>query len=203
MDKEEFLTEDVLADKIYDRAVIRKLLSHVLRYKTSGLLSVFIVLITTVLFLLCPYLFGYAIDHGISKGDTALLYKTAFAILGIETLRLLLVVVQSYNIQAIGQKVMLDIRMELFRHVQSLPVSFFDKNPVGRVVTRLTNDIAAIGELFFRGCYRGNRRHLHHHWDICGHDNAQLEACHHHPFRLPHNRDNCPLVRKTHEDFVP
>ncbi|OQZ04308.1 MAG: hypothetical protein B6D34_03775 [Candidatus Brocadia sp. UTAMX1] len=151
MDKEEFLTEDVLADKIYDRAVIRKLLSHVLRYKTSGLLSVFIVLITTVLFLLCPYLFGYAIDHGISKGDTALLYKTAFAILGIETLRLLLVVVQSYNIQAIGQKVMLDIRMELFRHVQSLPVSFFDKNPVGRVVTRLTNDIAAIGELFSAG----------------------------------------------------
>jgi len=151
MDKEEFLTEDVLADKIYDRAVIRKLLSHVLRYKTSGLLSVFIVLITTVFFLLCPYLFGYAIDHGISKGDTALLYKTAFAILGIETLRLLLVVVQSYNIQAIGQKVMLDIRMELFRHVQSLPVSFFDKNPVGRVVTRLTNDIAAIGELFSAG----------------------------------------------------
>ncbi|HQU30816.1 MAG: ABC transporter ATP-binding protein [Planctomycetia bacterium] len=151
MDKEEFFTEDVLADKIYDRAVIRKLLSHVLRYKTSGLLSVFIVLITTVLFLLCPYLFGYAIDHGISKGDTALLYKTAFAILGIETLRLLLVVVQSYNIQAIGQKVMLDIRMELFRHVQSLPVSFFDKNPVGRVVTRLTNDIAAIGELFSAG----------------------------------------------------
>lgn len=151
MDKEEFFTEDVLAEKIYDRAVIRKLLSHVLRYKTSGLLSVFIVLITTVLFLLCPYLFGYAIDHGISKGDTALLYKTAFAILGIETLRLLLVVVQSYNIQAIGQKVMLDIRMELFRHVQSLPVSFFDKNPVGRVVTRLTNDIAAIGELFSAG----------------------------------------------------
>ncbi|GJQ22960.1 hypothetical protein BIY37_00865 [Candidatus Brocadia sapporoensis] len=151
MDKEEFFTEDVLADKIYDKAVIRKLLSHVLRYKASGLLSVFIVLITTVLFLLCPYLFGYAIDHGIGKGDTALLYKTAFAILGIETLRLLLVVVQSYNIQAIGQKVMLDIRMELFRHVQSLPVSFFDKNPVGRVVTRLTNDIAAIGELFSAG----------------------------------------------------
>jgi ABC-type multidrug transport system, ATPase and permease components len=46
---------------------------------------------------------------------------------------------------------MLDVRMELFRHVQSLPVSFFDKNPVGRVVTRLTNDIAAIGELFSAG----------------------------------------------------
>ena len=151
MNKEEFFTEDVLTDKIYDREVMRKLLSYVLRYKASGLLSIFIVLITTVLFLLCPYLFGYAIDHGINKGNKALLYHTALTILGIETLRLILVVVQSYNIQAIGQKVMLDVRMELFRHVQSLPVSFFDKNPVGRTVTRLTNDIAAIGELFSAG----------------------------------------------------
>jgi ATP-binding cassette subfamily B protein len=151
MDKEEFFSEDILTGKIYDRTVIKKLLSYVLRYKASGLLSVFMVLITTVLFLLGPYLFGYAIDHGINKGDKALIYRTALAILGIETLRLILVVVQSYNIQAIGQKVMLDVRMELFSHVQSLPVSFFDKNPVGRVVTRLTNDIAAIGELFSAG----------------------------------------------------
>ncbi|MBE7445356.1 MAG: ABC transporter ATP-binding protein [Planctomycetia bacterium] len=151
MDKEEFFSEDVLTGKIYDRTVIKKLLSYVLRYKVSGLLSIFVVLITTVLFLLGPYLFGYAIDHGINKGDKALIYRTALAMLGIETLRLILVVVQSYNIQIIGQKVMLDVRMELFSHVQSLPVSFFDKNPVGRVVTRLTNDIAAIGELFSAG----------------------------------------------------
>lgn len=151
MNKEEFFSEDILTGKVYDRTVIKKLLSYVLRYKASGLLSIFMVLITTVLFLLGPYLFGYAIDHGINKGDKTLIYRTALAILGIETLRLLLVVVQSYNIQAIGQKVMLDMRMELFNHVQSLPVSFFDKNPVGRIVTRLTNDIAAIGELFSAG----------------------------------------------------
>ncbi|MEP9412604.1 MAG: ABC transporter ATP-binding protein [Candidatus Brocadia sp.] len=151
MDKEEFFSEDILAGRLYDRTVVKKLLSYVLRYKASGLLSLCMVLITTVLFLLGPYLFGYAIDHGITKGNKALIYRTAFTILGIETLRLLLIVVQSYNIQAIGQKVMLDMRMELFRHIQSLPVSFFDKNPVGRVVTRLTNDIAAIGELFSAG----------------------------------------------------
>lgn len=151
MDKEEFFSEDILAGKLYDRTVIKKLLSYVLRYKVSGSLSICMVLITTVLFLLGPYLFGYAIDHGINKGDRALIYRTALAILGIETLRLLLIVVQSYNIQVIGQKVMLDMRMELFHHIQSLPVSFFDKNPVGRVVTRLTNDIAAIGELFSAG----------------------------------------------------
>ncbi|HHT9138518.1 MAG TPA: ABC transporter ATP-binding protein [Candidatus Wunengus sp. YC60] len=151
MEKEEFFSEDVLAGKLYDTTVIKKLLSYVLRYKASGLLSIFMVLITTVLFLLGPYLFGYAIDHGIGKGDKPLIYKIALALLGIQSLRLLLVVVQSYNIQAIGQKVMLDMRMELFNHIQSLPLSFFDKNPVGRIVTRLTNDIAAIGELFSAG----------------------------------------------------
>ena len=151
MEKEEYFSEDVLSGKSYDTTVIRKLLSYVLRYKASGLLSIFMVLITTVLFLLCPYLFGYAIDHGISKGDKQVIYKMAFALLGIQTVRLLLVIAQSYNIQAIGQKVMLDMRMALFNHIQSLPLSFFDKNPVGRIVTRLTNDIAAIGELFSAG----------------------------------------------------
>ncbi|MBU6391918.1 MAG: ABC transporter ATP-binding protein, partial [Planctomycetes bacterium] len=151
MKREEFFSEDILSGKLYDRTVIRKLLLYVLRYKASGLLSIFMVLTTTVLFLMGPYLFGYAIDHGINKGDRVVIYKTALALLGIETLRLLLVVLQSYNIQAIGQKVMLDMRMELFNHVQSLPNSFFDKNPVGRIVTRLTNDIAAIGELFSAG----------------------------------------------------
>lgn len=151
MEKEEFFREDILPGKLYDSTVVKKLLSYILRYKISGLMSVLIVMITTVLFLLGPYLFGYAIDHGINKGDKLLVYKIALALFGIQTLRLILVIVQSYNIQAIGQKVMLDMRMDLFNHVQSLPISFFDKNPVGRVVTRLTNDIAAIGELFSAG----------------------------------------------------
>ncbi|TVL98623.1 MAG: antibiotic ABC transporter ATP-binding protein [Candidatus Kuenenia stuttgartiensis] len=98
-----------------------------------------------------PYLFGYTIDHGIVNGDISLLYKMAIALFGIKTVRLLLIVIQSYNLQMIGQKVTMDMRMELFRHIHSLPVSFFDKNPVGRIVTRLTNDIASISELFSVG----------------------------------------------------
>src|SRR3990167_2374930 len=151
MKQEEFFSEDILSGKLYNRTVVKKLLSYVMRYKVSGLLSVLMVIATTVLFLMGPYLFGYAIDHGITKGDKSLIYKIALSLLAIQTLRLILIVVQSFNIQAIGQKVMLDMRMELFRHVQSLPVSFFDKNPVGRIVTRLTNDIGAIGELFSAG----------------------------------------------------
>jgi ATP-binding cassette, subfamily B, multidrug efflux pump len=151
MEREEFLSEDVLAGKLYNRTVIRRLLSYVLRYKISGILSVLMVMMTTGLFLLGPYLFGYAIDHGINKGDKTVVYRVALALLGVETLRILLVVAQSYNIQTIGQKVMLDMRMEVFHRIQTLPLSFFDKTPVGRVVTRLMNDVAAVGELFSAG----------------------------------------------------
>jgi len=103
------------------------------------------------MFLLGPYIFGYAIDYGIVKGDKGMVIKMALLLLGVETLRALLVIAQNYNIQNIGQKAMMDIRMELFSHIQTLPVSFFDKNPVGRLVTRLTNDVAAMGELFSAG----------------------------------------------------
>ncbi|MGQ3683963.1 MAG: ABC transporter ATP-binding protein [Candidatus Loosdrechtia sp.] len=151
MEREEFISDDVLAGKLYDRTVIGRLLSYVLRYKISGILSVLMVMLTTGLFLLGPYLFGYAIDYGINKGDKSVIYKVALILLGVETLRICLAVAQSYNIQAIGQKVMLDMRMELFHRIQTLPVSFFDKTPVGRVVTRLMNDIAAVGELFSAG----------------------------------------------------
>lgn len=151
MQNKDYFSKDRTPTRGFNRVVIRKLLSCILRYKALGILSLFIVIAGTILFLMGPYLFGYAIDHGIVNGDISLLYKVAIALFGMKTVRLLLIVIQSYNLQMIGQKVTMDMRMELFRHIHSLPVSFFDKNPVGRIVTRLTNDIASISELFSVG----------------------------------------------------
>ena len=147
----EYLSEDIVPGKLYNWAIMRRLMSYIMRYRTSALLSVLMVFATTLLFLLGPYIFGYAIDHGIVKGDKKMVFTMALLLLGVETFRVLLSVVQSYIIQVIGQKVMKDVRMEAFSHIQTLPVSFFDKNPVGRLVTRVTNDIAALGELFSAG----------------------------------------------------
>lgn len=151
MQNKDYFSKDRTPTRGFNRVVIRKLFSYILRYKALGILSLFIVIAGTILFLMGPYLFGYTIDHGIVNGDISLLYKMAIALFGIKTVRLLLIVIQSYNLQMIGQKVTMDMRMELFRHIHSLPVSFFDKNPVGRIVTRLTNDIASISELFSVG----------------------------------------------------
>ncbi|OHC02710.1 MAG: hypothetical protein A3H23_08180 [Planctomycetes bacterium RIFCSPLOWO2_12_FULL_40_19] len=147
----EYLSEDIIRGKPYDRTIIKKLMSYIMRYRFSALLSILMVFLATLMFLLGPYMFGYAIDHGIVKADKGMVVKMALLLLGIETFRTLLVIAQNYNIQNIGQRVMMDLRMELFSHIQTLPVSFFDKNPVGRLVTRLTNDIAALGELFSAG----------------------------------------------------
>ena len=147
----EYLSEDIIRGKMYDRTIIKKLMSYIMRYRFSAILSILMVFLATLMFLLGPYMFGYAIDHGIVKADKGMVVKMALLQLSVETFRTLLVIAQNYNIQNIGQKVMMDLRMELFSHIQTLPVSFFDKNPVGRLVTRLTNDIAALGELFSAG----------------------------------------------------
>ena len=146
-----YISEDTVSGKLYDRVIVKRLLSYIMRYRLRALISILMVFTATLMFLLGPYIFGYTIDHGISKGDKGMIIKMALLLLGIETFRVLLTIAQSYNIQAIGQKVMMDIRTDLFSHIQTLPVSYFDKTPVGRLVTRLTNDISAMGELFSAG----------------------------------------------------
>ncbi len=65
----------------------------------------------------------------------------------------LLEFVQTYLMQWTGQKVMFDMRSQIFRHIQSMHVSFFDRNPVGRLVTRLTSDVDALNEMFTSGVF--------------------------------------------------
>ncbi len=89
-----------------------------------------------------PYLSADAF-RGVTQ--IALLYLLALiASLGVEFL-------QTYSMQLTGQKVMFDLRMQIFRHLQSLHVGFFDRNPVGRLVTRLTSDVDALNEMFTSG----------------------------------------------------
>jgi ATP-binding cassette subfamily B multidrug efflux pump len=95
-----------------------------------------------------PILFGYAIDEGIKKQQLEVIYSIAGLYLGFESMRSILAFAQSYFMIKLGNSSLFDLREDLIRHVQHLPVQFFDKNPIGRTVTRLTNDIAALGELF-------------------------------------------------------
>lgn len=98
-----------------------------------------------------PWLFGQAIDEGILKNNAEIVTRIALIYLGVEVIRCAFDFSYLYFFQKLGQKVLTDIRQDLNDRVQSLPIDFFNKNPIGRIVTRLTNDTATLSEVFSNG----------------------------------------------------
>lgn len=96
-------------------------------------------------------LFGYAIDHGLAKHDRDVILLCAVAYFLLEGGRCFMMFLQSYIFGRVGNRILYEIRSELMAHVQRLPISFFDKNPTGRIVTRVTSDVVSLGEVFTQG----------------------------------------------------
>jgi len=153
--------EDIVLGKAFDRRLMLRLLKYALPY-WGGMLRVFIlIVIVTVLGLLGPFLVKYAMDHPLRASLTGKGTPDPSAIeqLGwlagvfvlVSVALLVLRYLQAYSMAVIGQKVMFDLRQELFEHLQRMPLAFFDGSPVGRLVTRITSDIEALNELFASG----------------------------------------------------
>jgi ATP-binding cassette subfamily B multidrug efflux pump len=145
------LHDDEVLGKAYDARLMRRLLTYLRPYRLQVILSILLLLVVTVLELSGPILVQIAIDKYIAVGDNAGLGRIALFYFGILLTSFLLAYIQFYSMQAIGQRVQFDIRMQLFRHLQMMHLAFFDRNPVGRLVTRVTNDINVLDELFSSG----------------------------------------------------
>ena len=142
--------EDVLG-KAYDAKLIGRLWRYVRPHGGLVSLSLLLMLAVGAVQLVQPYLIKLAIDDHISTrrmeglGILALLFLSALACeFGLRF-------GQMYVLERTGQNVVLDMRGELFAHVQRLDSSFFDRNPVGRIMTRLTTDVEALNEAFTSG----------------------------------------------------
>jgi ATP-binding cassette subfamily B protein len=98
-----------------------------------------------------PILVQQAIDGPIKNGDLLGLRWLCLVILLTIAVRLSFQSWQGYLVQEVGQKITADIRQDLFRHVTSLSTSFFDRTPVGKLITRLTSDVEALGDVFATG----------------------------------------------------
>lgn len=155
--------EDVIVGKAFDRRLMGRLLGYAVPYRGYMLLAVLLILLVTVLGLAGPYVVKMAIDGPLQEsirtkvssaaGEGArreLLLLTA-AFTAIAVLLLCLRFGQALLMAWIGQKVTFDLRKEVFSHVLEMPFSFYDRNPVGRLVTRITSDIEALNELFASG----------------------------------------------------
>lgn len=143
--------EEEVLGKAYDAHLMRRLVKYILPHKTHLLLSAALLVFASGLQILQPYILKVAIDRHIVKGALAGLGLLALLYLATLLAEHVFRALQFYLMRRFGQSVMADLRMVLFTHVQRLPFRYFDRNPVGRIMTRLTSDVENLNELFTSG----------------------------------------------------
>jgi ATP-binding cassette subfamily B protein len=146
----EYFEEEVLG-KAYDARLMRRFLGYVRPHRPLVLLSFFLILLGIVFQLAGPVLLKEALDGPIRLGSIEGLWIFVVAFAGAIFAASAVEFLLTYVSNVAGQRIILDIRTRLFRHLQSLPVPFFDRNPVGRLVVRVTNDVENLNELFTSG----------------------------------------------------
>jgi len=153
----EYFDVDEVQDKAYDRTLMRRILSYLRPYRGLVVLNIGLLLVVAVLQLAPPYLTKIAIDsyltpsHLSSGARLAGLMKIVAIFFGALVVAFATSYLQIYAMSYVGQRVMFDLRMQIFRHLQGKEVQYFDKNPVGRLMTRLTSDIEVLNETFSSG----------------------------------------------------
>jgi ATP-binding cassette subfamily B protein len=145
------LTDDEIIGKAYDSRLMARLWAVSRPHRSILLLTMVLFFPVAALELLQPYLVKIAIDRHILPGDWLGLTGVALAFLGALILLYALRAWQSYLTHLTGQRVIHDLRQMLFVHVQKMDAAFFDKNPIGRLMTRILNDVEAVSEVFTSG----------------------------------------------------
>ena len=135
----------------YEGRVMRRLLAYLRPYRLVLALVFLSVVVASLMQVAGPLIVREAIDTQLQAGTTEGLALLVLIYLGTLIGVFLLQFIQTITITYVGQRVMMDMRLELFTHVENMSIAFFDRNPVGRLVTRLTNDIATIEEVLSRG----------------------------------------------------
>ena len=143
--------EDPTAPRTYDWTLLVRLLRYLRPHKPAVAGAFLLIVAMAGLDLVGPWLTKVAIDRHIVKGDSAGLLRVCLLYLLVLGLALVVRYGQTVLLQMTGQKVVQDMRVEIFSHLQRLHVAYFDRHPVGRLMTRVTTDVDAVNELFTSG----------------------------------------------------
>ncbi|MGA7924767.1 MAG: ABC transporter ATP-binding protein [Candidatus Sulfotelmatobacter sp.] len=160
--------EEEILGKAYDSRLMARLLKYLRPYRWQVAIALVSIFLKSFADVLGPYLIKVAIDRylapkGVPTGASSGIWswlsprpitgiaQIAAIYVGLLVFSFWLEFLQTYYMQWTGQKVMFDLRRQIFRHLQCLHVAFFDKNPVGRLVTRVTTDVDALNEMFTSG----------------------------------------------------
>ncbi len=152
--------EEEALGKAYDARLLRRLLQYLRPYRWRVILALALTLCVTPLELAPPKLFQVALDRFLTPGLNGLI-PISSAWRGVEWISVIFLLVLVFDflaqfvqiriMQRVGQQTMYDIRREIFAHLQRLPLAYYDRNPVGRLVTRVTTDVDALNDLFAAG----------------------------------------------------
>jgi ATP-binding cassette, subfamily B, multidrug efflux pump len=157
--------EEEVLGKAYDSRLMRRLLTYLRPYRWQVTIALFSIVLKSFCDVLGPYLVKVVVDHYLApvKGTDSVLWnwlspRPLHGIAQISAIYFSLLIfgfvfdfLKTYYVQWVGQKIMFDLRSQIFRHLQRMHVAFYDKNPVGRLVTRVTTDVDALNEMFTSG----------------------------------------------------
>ena len=146
----DFQEEEALG-KAYDARLMRRLLHYLRPYRSQVAVAIVILVAASLLQVVGPWLTQIAIDDVIPNRDTSLLATLAAAYLASVVAGFGLLYAQTVLTTWLGQRVMYDLRTEIFKKLQRLDLTFYDRNPVGRLMTRITSDVETLNELFSSG----------------------------------------------------
>ena len=145
-----FHEEEVLG-KAYDATLMRRLLRYLRPYKPQVALALAAIVSASILQLAQPYLMKLVIDRYIAAGDLRGVDRIALAFFFILIGSFILEYVQTWTLQMTGQRIMCDMRLQIYRHLQRIDLQFYDRNPVGRLMTRVTTDVDVLNDMFTAG----------------------------------------------------
>jgi ATP-binding cassette subfamily B multidrug efflux pump len=145
-----FHEEEVLG-KAYDATLMRRLLQYLRPYTPHVALALAAIISASILQLAQPYLMKLAIDRYIAGGNLAGVDRIAIAFFFILIGSFILEYVQTWTLQMTGQRIMCDMRLQIYRHLQRIDLQFYDRNPVGRLMTRVTTDVDVLNDMFTAG----------------------------------------------------
>ncbi|MFH1741736.1 MAG: ABC transporter ATP-binding protein [bacterium] len=140
--------EDEVLGKAYDRRLMKRLLTYLRPYKKTAAVAIVLVLLFAAMDLYIVYLTKVIIDQYVQPGNIQGLYRMAAWYLGFLTVSLFVQYYAFYLTSAMSQRAMYDLRLQIFKTFERYSLRFFDKNPVGRLLTRITSDVEALDSMF-------------------------------------------------------
>lgn len=145
------MSKETKSGEVFDWSILRKIYKYVNPYKGTFYFLVFLTVLTGILAPTRPYFIQYTVDNHILYGDFEGLWQMTALLIGIALVQGVIQFGQTYLSEWLGHTIILDIRTRLYQHITHLRLQFFDRTPIGRLVTRNISDVESLSSIFTEG----------------------------------------------------